>query len=219
VSFSINKGDKLAIVGSSGSGKSTILKLILRHYIQNQGLISIDGLDINDCELHSLREHIAIVDQDPILFNDTIEANVQLGRPADINQLSDVIKIAQLEDVINSQSLGLQHNVGDSGTLLSGGEKQRISIARSLYGNPDIILFDEDTSALDAKSEKLVTDAVSRSIADRTAIIVAHRLSTLNLANKVLVMEDGRVKEFGYLNELNKEGTIFKSYLNTFTGN
>lgn len=218
VSFSINKGDKLAIVGSSGSGKSTILKLILRHYIENQGQISLDGLDIKDINLNSLRERVAIVDQDPILFNDTIEANIYLGRPVDTNQLNNVLQIAQLEHFIDNQSLGLKHNVGDSGTLLSGGEKQRISISRSLYGNPDIILFDEATSALDAKSEKLVTDAVANAIADRTAIIVAHRLSTLNLANKVLVMEDGRVKEFGYLEDLNQEGTIFRSYLNTFTG-
>lgn len=215
LSLKIEKGDKVAIIGPSGSGKSSILKMLLGLYNNYDGQILLDELSLKNIKPTSLYQNLSVVDQASVLLNDSIKANICLGRPYDEKKLIQVIEIANLSEFINDLPKGINHNVGDSGTLISGGEKQRISIARSLYGNPDIILFDEATSALDAKSELKVTQAVASAIEERTALIVAHRLSTLKLANKILLLEDGQIVEYGNLEELKNQSSKIASYINT----
>ena len=212
----LSKGDKLAIVGSSGSGKSTLLKLIQQQYIDYKGDMTFDDLPLKDISLPEIRSNIAIVSQQAILFSDSILQNILLGRTRNEEKLQSVLEICLLHPLVERLENGLEHQVGDSGNLLSGGECQRITIARALYGNPDVILFDEATSALDAQSELMVTKAIGRAIQNRTAIIVAHRLSTIKLANKVLVLEDGRVDQFGDIVDLSKQKGNFKSYLEAY---
>jgi len=216
ISFEIPQGTTMAVIGSSGSGKSTILKLLLQQYDKYTGSIKVGQTDLKSVTLESLRSGIAIVTQSPILFNDSIKQNILLGRPYDASRFNQIIQQTLLTDLIKKLPQGIEHLVGDSGNLLSGGEKQRISIARALYGEPQILLLDEATSSLDAKSEKEVTKAIHEAIKNRTAIIIAHRLSTIELVENVLVLEDGVVEQFGDLGSLaNKKGN-FKSYLETY---
>lgn len=197
-SLEIKKGQTVALVGQSGSGKSTIANLLTRFYEVNQGNISIDGVDIRDIELHALRNLMGLVTQDSILFNDTIKANVSLGKiDATDEEITEALKIANAYEFVKDLPAGIYTNIGDSGNKLSGGQKQRLSIARAVLKNPPIMILDEATSALDTESEKLVQVALENMMQNRTSIVIAHRLSTIQKADVIVVMQKGIIVEQG----------------------
>lgn len=212
VNMTINKGQTVALVGQSGSGKSTLVDLIPRFYDICDGEILIDGKNIKDYNLNSLRSLIGYVNQVPILFNDTIFNNIALGMPNVTEE--DVIKVAKIAnayDFIMETELGFQTNIGDGGCKLSGGQRQRISIARALLKNPPILILDEATSALDTESEKLVQEAIEKLMQNRTSVVVAHRLSTIRCAHKIEVVNAGEIVEEGSHEELiQKHGIYYK---------
>ena len=212
--FSLNvpKGGTVALVGQSGSGKSTIANLVTRFYDVNEGTIKIDGNDIRQISKHSLRNLMGLVTQDSILFNDTIKNNVSLGKVnAKEEEIIDALKIANAWEFVKDLPKGLETNIGDSGNKLSGGQKQRISIARAVLKNPPIMILDEATSALDTESEKLVQKALENMMRNRTSIVIAHRLSTIQNADKIVVMQRGEIVEQGKHEELLlKNGTYKK---------
>ncbi len=218
VSFSIPKGSVVAIVGSSGAGKSTIADLIPRFYDVKQGAIKIDGEDIRDMTVSSLRDKMGIVTQETILFDQTIEFNITYG-VSDYTE-EDLItssKAANAYDFIQKQSNGFQTVIGEKGVKLSGGQRQRLAIARAILKNPPILLLDEATSALDTESERLVQEALETLMADRTVLVIAHRLSTIINANKIVVLDEGRISEEGTHKELLRLGRHYKSlYDNQF---
>lgn len=198
VSFTIRKGETVAIVGPSGGGKSTLSDLIPRFYDVTGGQILVDGVDLRDYDLESLRRHMGIVTQETILFNDTIAGNIRLGkRDATDAEIETAARIANADEFIRETEHGYQTNVGDRGMKLSGGQRQRLSIARAVLKNPDILILDEATSALDTESEKLVQDALSALLKGRTSLVIAHRLSTIHNADKIIVIEHGRIAEQG----------------------
>ena len=218
VSFSIPKGSVVAIVGSSGAGKSTIADLIPRFYDVKQGAIKIDGEDIRDMTLSSLRDKMGIVTQETILFDETIEFNITYG-VADYSE-EDLItssKAANAYDFIQKQSNGFQTVIGEKGVKLSGGQRQRLAIARAILKNPPILLLDEATSALDTESERLVQEALETLMAARTVLVIAHRLSTITNANKIVVLDEGEISEEGTHKELLQLDRHYKSlYDNQF---
>ena len=197
-SLEIPKGKTVALVGQSGSGKSTIANLIARFYDVNEGSITFDGTDIRDLKIQSLRDLIGIVSQDSILFNDTITNNLLIGKasatPAEIEEAA---KVANAYDFIEALPEKFQTNIGDMGGKLSGGQKQRLSIARAVLKNPPIMILDEATSALDTESEKLVQNALEKMMMNRTSLVIAHRLSTIQKADIIVVMEKGKIIEQG----------------------
>jgi ABC-type transport system involved in Fe-S cluster assembly fused permease/ATPase subunit len=198
LSFSIKAGQKVAVVGDSGSGKSTLVKLLFRFYDVNNGTIRIDGQAINTVTQHSLRQHIGIVPQDTVLFNDTLFANVHYGNPS--ANKSDVLKaiaLAHLNDFVASLPDGLETSVGERGLKLSGGEKQRVAIARTILKNPAILVFDEATSSLDSHAEQAILNAIKEVSAHKTSLVIAHRLSTVIDADNILVMKAGEIIEQG----------------------
>lgn len=196
--LTVNKGKTVALVGQSGSGKSTIANLLTRFYDVNQGKIAIDGVDIKDMDLHSLRSLIGLVTQDSILFNDTIKSNILLGKPdASDEEIIAALKIANAYEFVKDLPDGIYTNIGDSGNKLSGGQKQRLSIARAVLKNPPIMILDEATSALDTESEKLVQVALENMMQNRTSIVIAHRLSTIQKADLIVVMQKGKIVEQG----------------------
>lgn len=198
VNLTIPRGSTIALVGSSGSGKSTMVDLAMRFYDCTQGQILIDGVPITQLRMADLRQHIGVVAQDTILFNDTIRANIAFGMPeATEQQILQAAQAAQAHEFILQQPQGYDTNIGDGGNSLSGGQRQRISIARALLRNPDILIFDEATSALDTQSELLVQQALDNLLSNRTAIVVAHRLSTIQHADLIVVLEQGRIVERG----------------------
>ncbi len=202
-SLEVVKGQTVALVGQSGSGKSTIANLLTRFYDVNEGTIKIDGIDIKKFNLHSLRGLIGLVTQDSILFNDTIKANIALGKEdATDEAIVEALKIANAFEFVKELPNGIHTNIGDSGNKLSGGQKQRLSIARAVLKNPPIMILDEATSALDTESEKLVQVALENMMQNRTSIVIAHRLSTIQKANKIIVMQKGRIVEQGTHEEL-----------------
>jgi subfamily B ATP-binding cassette protein MsbA len=202
-SLDVMKGQTVALVGQSGSGKSTIANLLTRFYDVNEGSIQIDGIAIKQLELHSLRNMIGLVTQDSILFNDSIRANIALGKEdATDNEIIEALKIANAYEFVKELPKGIHTNIGDSGNKLSGGQKQRLSIARAVLKNPPIMILDEATSALDTESEKLVQVALENMMQNRTSIVIAHRLSTIQKANKIVVMQKGRIVEQGTHDEL-----------------
>ncbi|NMH28081.1 ABC transporter ATP-binding protein [Flavobacterium silvaticum] len=202
-SLVINKGETVALVGQSGSGKSTIANLLTRFYDVNDGSIKIDGMDIRDIDLHSLRSLMGLVTQDSILFNDTIKANVSLGKPdASDEEVIEALKVANAYEFVKDLPMGIETNIGDSGNKLSGGQKQRLSIARAVLKNPPIMILDEATSALDTESERLVQEALENMMQNRTSIVIAHRLSTIQKADRIVVMKKGRIVEQGTHDEL-----------------
>jgi subfamily B ATP-binding cassette protein MsbA len=202
-SLEVTKGQSVALVGQSGSGKSTIANLLTRFYDVNEGTIQIDGTDIKKLNIHSLRGLIGLVTQDSILFNDTIKANIALGKEnATDEEIIEALKIANAFEFVNELPNGIHTNIGDSGNKLSGGQKQRLSIARAVLKNPPIMILDEATSALDTESEKFVQIALENMMQNRTSIVIAHRLSTIQKANKIVVMHKGRIVEQGTHEEL-----------------
>ena len=197
-SLNVNKGQTVALVGQSGSGKSTIANLLTRFYDVNEGQISIDGIDIKDLNLQSLRGLMGLVTQDSILFNDTIKANIALGKlNATDEEIIEALKIANAYEFVKDLPNGIYTNIGDSGNKLSGGQKQRLSIARAVLKNPPIMILDEATSALDTESEKLVQVALENMMQNRTSIVIAHRLSTIQKADVIVVMQKGKIVEQG----------------------
>ena len=202
-SLEVNKGQTVALVGQSGSGKSTIANLLTRFYDVNEGTIQIDGIDIKKLNLSSLRGLIGLVTQDSILFNDSIKANIALGKEdATDEEIIEALKIANAYEFVKDLPNGIHTNIGDSGNKLSGGQKQRLSIARAVLKNPPIMILDEATSALDTESEKFVQVALENMMQNRTSIVIAHRLSTIQKANKIIVMQKGRIVEQGTHEEL-----------------
>jgi ATP-binding cassette, subfamily B, bacterial MsbA len=203
VNFEVPKGKTIALVGPSGGGKTTISELIPRFYDVNEGTISIDGLDIRDIKQNDLRSLMGIVNQEAILFNNSIAKNIAFGKPeASMEEIIQAAKIANAHEFIIQTEHGYDSMIGERGSKLSGGQKQRLSIARAVLKNPPILLLDEATSALDTESEKLVQDALKNLMANRTTLVIAHRLSTIQHADMILVIEKGKVKEQGTHNEL-----------------
>lgn len=215
INLDINVGEAVALVGSSGSGKTTIANLIPRFYVVKEGNISIDGINLNEIDLQSLRSNIALVSQDVVLFNDTVFNNIVYGSSKKIN--FEEVKKAAIQanalDFINDLAKGFDTKIGEHGTKLSGGQKQRLAIARALYKNAPLLILDEATSALDNQSEKLVQEALEHLMKNRTTIIIAHRLSTIINANKIVVLDKGKVVEVGKHQELlNKNGYYANLY-------
>ncbi len=210
--FSIEKGKSVAFVGASGSGKSTMLDLLIRFYDPTNGDIKIDGKSITELDIVSYRSLFGIVAQETILFNDTIANNIRYGSPeATIEQIENASIIANAYDFIMNLPNGFDTTIGDRGIMLSGGERQRIAIARALIRNPYILIFDEATSALDAESERIVQTAMTKSLKDRTAIIVAHRLATIIDCDLILVFDKGKIVEHGTHQELLTMNGIYKN--------
>ena len=198
LSLSINKNETLAIVGNSGGGKSTLVNLIPRFYDVNSGSITIDGIDIRDISLHSLRSHIAIVFQDNFLFSGTIRENIMMGNPdATEAELMEAVESAHLQEMIEELPDGLDTELGERGVTLSGGQRQRIAIARAMIKNAPIVILDEATSALDNKSEAVVQKALDNLIQNKTVFVIAHRLSTIRNADRIAVINEGELVELG----------------------
>lgn len=198
VNFSIKPGQTLAVVGASGAGKSTISRLLFRFYDVQSGSIEIDGQAIHQVQQDSLRKAIGVVPQDTVLFNNTVEYNIRYGRPsATDEEVREAARLAHLSEFIDNLPDGYQTNVGERGLKVSGGEKQRIAIARTILKNPPILIFDEATSSLDSHSERAILDAFKEVAASRTTLVIAHRLSTVVDADQIVVLEQGRVAESG----------------------
>lgn len=211
-SLDIPKGKTVALVGQSGSGKSTIANLLMRFYDVEQGTITIDGTNIKDIKLVSLRDQLGLVTQDSIMFNGSIADNVKIGKQdATEDEIIDALKIANAYEFVQNLPQGIHTNIGDAGGKLSGGQKQRISIARAVLKNPPIMVLDEATSALDTESERLVQDALEKMMVNRTSVVIAHRLSTIQKADVIVVMNRGEIAEQGTHDELlAKNGTYAK---------
>jgi len=211
INLQLSKGQVLAIVGMSGAGKTTLVSLVPRFYDPDSGSILIDGKDIKDFSISGLRSHIGIVTQETILFNDTIRSNIAFGRPeAKLEDIIEAAKAANAHDFIMRIPMGYETVIGDRGIKLSGGEKQRIAIARALFKDPPILILDEATSQLDTESERLVQEAINRLMANRTVFVIAHRLSTVEHADKIAVFEAGRIVETGTHDELLQKSGVYK---------
>jgi subfamily B ATP-binding cassette protein MsbA len=210
ISFSVAQGEVVAVVGSSGAGKSTLVNLLPRFYDVSDGRVLIDGHDVRELRLESLRKQIAIVTQDVILFNDTIRANIAYGDPAAGDEaIKGASKAALVDDFVTDYDA----RIGERGLRLSGGERQRISIARALLKNAPILILDEATSSLDAESEDLVQRALQNLMQGRTTIVIAHRLSTVRRADRIIVLADGRIRESGTHEDLViRRGLYWKLY-------
>ena len=210
ISFEIKRGETVALVGPSGGGKSTLSELIPRFYDVKAGDILIDGVSVRDYTQDSLRAHMSVVAQDTVLFNDTIEGNIAMGKAgATHDEIVEAARIANADCFIQEAPEGYQTNIGDRGVKLSGGQRQRLSIARAVLKNPEILILDEATSALDPESEKLVQDALNKLLVGRTSVVIAHRLSTIHNADKIIVVDHGRVAEQGTHTELLAKGGIY----------
>ncbi|RKN81626.1 ABC transporter ATP-binding protein [Ulvibacterium marinum] len=209
--LTVPKGHTVALVGQSGSGKSTIANLVTRFYDVNEGEISIDGINIKDLTKKSLRNLMGLVTQDSILFNDTVKSNISMGKEnASEQEIIAAAKIANAHDFIMELPEGYDTNIGDSGNKLSGGQKQRLSIARAVLKNPPIMILDEATSALDTESERLVQDALEKMMRNRTSIVIAHRLSTIQNADSIVVLQKGEIVEQGSHAELLSKKGVYK---------
>ncbi len=211
-SLKVEKGKTVALVGQSGSGKSTIANLVTRFYDVNQGVIQIDGFDIKDLKQQSLRKLMGLVTQDSILFNETVKNNILLGNEkATDDEVIEALKIANAWEFVEELPEGIETNIGDSGNKLSGGQKQRLSIARAVLKNPPIMILDEATSALDTESERMVQVALENMMKNRTSIVIAHRLSTIQKADLIVVMQKGKIAEQGKHGELLKKKGIYSN--------
>ncbi len=211
INLTIEKGKTVALVGSSGAGKSTLADLVPRFHDVSGGELLIDGINIREYSLYSLRSQMSIVTQEPILFNDTIANNITLGKPdASEAEIIQAAKIANAHDFIMQKEDGYQTNIGDRGSKLSGGERQRVTIARALLKNPPILILDEATSSLDTESERLVQDAINHMMQNRTSIVIAHRLSTIRHADEIIVLQKGKIVERGSHDQLIQQGGFYK---------
>jgi subfamily B ATP-binding cassette protein MsbA len=211
VSFSVPKGSVVAIVGSSGAGKSTVVDLLGRFFEVSQGAIRIDGVDLRDVRLADLRKLLGIVSQETVLFHDTVEANIAYGRPdASVTEVEAAARAAHAHEFIENMADGYRTVVGERGVELSGGQRQRIAIARALLRDPPILILDEATSSLDTESERLIQAAIETLLRGRTVFVVAHRLSTIRRADQILVMESGEIVERGDHESLMRDGGRYR---------
>lgn len=211
INLEVPSGKTYALVGASGAGKSTLVDLLPRFHDVSSGSITFDGKDIRTYTLHDLRNLLGIVTQESILFNDTVEANIRLGRPdAGLVEIEEAAKIANAHEFISQLPEGYQTNIGDRGGNLSGGQRQRLSIARAVLKNPPLLILDEATSALDTESERLVQDALDKLMKNRTSLVIAHRLSTIQHADQIIVMHQGSIAETGTHNELYAQNGIYR---------
>ncbi|HMO62139.1 MAG TPA: ABC transporter ATP-binding protein [Ferruginibacter sp.] len=211
INIRIEKGKTIALAGSSGAGKSTLVDLLPRFHDVTGGEILLDGIDIKDCNLQSLRRQMSFVTQEPVLFNDTIAANIALGNPnASMEQIEAAAKIANAHQFIMNKENGYHTIIGDRGMKLSGGERQRITIARAVLQNPPILILDEATSSLDTESERMVQDAIINLMKDRTSLVIAHRLSTIRHADEIIVMQHGQIIERGTHESLVAQNGFYK---------
>lgn len=219
ISFKVPKGSTVALVGPSGGGKTTLMDMLPRFIDPAKGKISIDGIDIKDIRMKEVRALMGIVNQESILFNDSIFNNITFGRQVSEEQVIEAARIANAHEFIKQTSEGYQTNIGDRGMKLSGGQKQRICIARAVLANPPILLLDEATSALDTESEKIVQNALKNLMKNRTSVVIAHRLSTIQEADLILVLESGRIAEQGTHNELINADGLYKKLIEMQTFN
>ena len=211
INLIIEKGKTIALVGSSGAGKSTLADLVPRFHDVTGGEVLIDGVNIKDYSLYSVRSLMSIVTQEPILFNDTIANNIRLGKQtASDEEITQAAKVANAHDFIMHKEIGYKTNIGDRGSKLSGGERQRLTIARALIKNPPILILDEATSSLDTESERLVQDAINNMMQNRTSIVIAHRLSTIRHADEIIVLQKGRIVERGTHDQLLNQNGFYK---------
>ena len=211
INLTIEKGKTIALVGSSGAGKSTLADLIPRFHDVTSGELLIDGVNIKEYSLLSLRDQMGIVTQEPILFNDSLASNIALGNPvANIDEIEQAAKIANAHDFIMKKDENYQTNIGDRGSKLSGGERQRVTIARAVLKNPPILILDEATSSLDTESERLVQDAINKMMENRTSIVIAHRLSTIRHADEIIVLQKGKIVERGTHDKLIAQNGFYK---------
>ena len=210
VSFEVRKGETVALVGPSGGGKSTLSELMERFYDTDSGDILFDGVSIRDYKQDSLRAAMSLVSQETVLFNDTIKNNIALGRlDATDEEIAEACKVANAHNFIMESPEGYDTNIGDRGAKLSGGQRQRLSIARAVLKNPEFLILDEATSALDTESEKLVQDALTKLLKGRTSVVIAHRLSTIMNADRIFVIDEGRIVEEGKHDELIAKGGVY----------
>jgi subfamily B ATP-binding cassette protein MsbA len=215
INLTIKKGKTVALVGSSGAGKSTLADLVPRFHDATGGEVLIDGINIKDYSLASVRQHISIVTQEPILFNDTIANNISLGSPnATKEEIINAATVANAHKFIVQKEEGYDTNIGDRGSKLSGGERQRLTIARAVLKNPPILILDEATSSLDTESERLVQDAINNMMQNRTSIVIAHRLSTIRHADEIIVLQKGEIVERGNHEELIALDGFYKKLVN-----
>jgi len=213
IDLSIPKGKVTAIVGHTGSGKTTLINLVTRFYDCPPGALFLDGVDIREFTTGSLMEHIALVSQDTMLFNASLKDNITYGLSnVDEAAIADAVEKARLKDLIENLPNGTDTTIGDRGVQLSGGEKQRVAIARAILKKTDIIILDEATAALDTRTERLIQESISEAIKGKTTIVIAHRLSTIQNADKIVVLEDGRIIEEGPLDVLLAKKGMFYQY-------
>jgi len=211
INLKINKGKTIALVGSSGAGKSTLADLIPRFHDVSHGELKVDGINIKNYSLHALRGQMSIVTQEPVLFNDTIAANIALGTPdASMQEIEQAARVANAHQFISLKENGYLTNIGDRGSKLSGGERQRLTIARAVLKNPPILILDEATSSLDTESERLVQDAINNMMQNRTCVVIAHRLSTIRHADEIIVLQKGAIVERGTHGELVLQNGFYK---------
>ena len=209
VNLDLNAGQTVALVGPSGAGKSSVVHLLPRFVEPNSGLITLDDVPLGDWQLDTLRQQFALVSQDVVLFNDSIAANVTLGGDADPMRVREALRAANLLDFVATLPQGMDSSVGHNGSQLSGGQRQRLAIARAIYKDAPILILDEATSALDAESEHLVQQALDRLMQGRTTIVIAHRLATIERADRIVVMDGGRIVEQGPHRDLLAAGGLY----------
>jgi ABC-type multidrug transport system fused ATPase/permease subunit len=211
VSFDVAAGETVAIVGRTGAGKTTLVDLLLRFFDPDSGAIEIDGTDLRDLQRDSLRDRVAVVTQEPFLFDGTIRDNVRYGAPdADDAALEAAVLAAHVKEFVEALPQGYDTQVGDAGSLLSGGQRQRVTIARAILRNPAILILDEATSALDTKSERWVQEAIESLLTTRTALVIAHRLSTIRNADRIVVVDEGRIAAVGTHAELLESSPLYR---------
>ena len=215
LSLTANPGQVIAFVGPSGAGKSTIANLIPRFYDVTEGAITIDDIDIRDVTIKSLREQIGVVPQETMLFSGTIKENIRYGRlDATDEEIIEAAKAANAHNFIMNLADGYDTKIGERGITLSGGQRQRMAIARAILKNPRILILDEATSALDTESEEIVQEALDKLMVGRTSFVIAHRLSTIVHADKIVVLDNGRVQEMGTHQELMQTGGLYSHLYN-----